>query len=275
MERLIAQHLHLRRHGLAEFGWAPAAAEPPFPEAIATPTVAGDGSNDSDFWLPPTPSTASRRPPARSRGHCGGSLVDPASNRELLFESHLERNIALVALADRRILGIWDQPPAVDYRDEHGRGRRHTFDFLFEVVGGTRIAVAVKPSAKVERSGIARTLDLIRRQVRGFADHYALRTERHATPTMVQNAEWILQARRMRDPGQVAAMAKFTATMAEPAAMAAVVMQSGLGPGAWNALVNLIDEGAVELPDAGAAIGELALIRPVPAGTGAREAGHA
>ncbi|TWB64235.1 TnsA endonuclease N-terminal domain-containing protein [Nitrospirillum viridazoti] len=272
-ERLIAQHLHLRRHGLAEFGWSTTVAEPPFPDAATMPPATGA---DQEFWLPPAPSTASRRPPARSRGHCGGSLVDYRENRELLFESHLERNIALVALADRRVLRIWDQPPAVRYCDDAGRAHQHTFDFLLEAVDGTRVAIAVKPSAKVERSRVNQTLAFIRRQAPpGFADHFVLRTERHATPTMVQNAEWILRARRMRDSDQVAAMARFTATMAEPAPMAAVAMRSGLGPGAWNALVCLIDEGFLELPDAGAAIGELALVRPTAVSSSAREAGHA
>lgn len=261
MERLIAQHMHLHRHGLADFGRDPRVAATSSCDLATPPREAPDSP---DFWLPPIPSTASRRPPARSRGHCGGTLVDPESNRELLFESKLERDIALVALADRRVLRIWDQPPAVRYRDAQGRERRHTFDFLFEVTSGARVAIAVKPSIKVERSGILQTLGLIRNQVQGFADHYLLRTEQHAKAAQVQNAEWILRARRMRDANQIEAMADFTATMTEPMAMAAIAMRSGMGPAAWNALINLIDEGRLNLVEPDAPIGELALIRPAP-----------
>lgn len=137
------------------------------------------------------------------------------------------------------------------------------------------MAIAVKPSIKVERSGILQTLGLIRNQVRGFADRYLLRTEQHAKAAQVQNAEWILRARRMRDPSQIEAMADFTATMTEPMAMAAVAMRSGVGPGAWNALINLIDEGRLSLVEPDASIGELALIQPAPSPIATRRTRHA
>lgn len=196
-------------------------------------------------WSSPSPSTASRLPPARSRGFCRGAMVDPNSNRALVFESSLERNLALMLMADRRVTHIQDQPEAVHYRTPDGRFHRHTFDFLATLVDGTRVAIAVKPTAKVERSGITAVLDLIRTQVPNFADRFVLRTEKHITKTRAANAQLIVRSRRGRNEDDVTAVRTVVASLTGSMRIDDIVTLSNLGGRGFNAVICLIDDGVL------------------------------
>jgi hypothetical protein len=246
-ERLIYQHLLDRRRnfGIPLVDKIVLRAMPP------TPSLAPAQASDDDLlWVPPAPSIASRLPPARSRGSCRGFIVDPGSNRAIVYESTLERDFACILAADRRVAHIHDQPPAVTYATRDGRRHRHTFDFRFSKVDGTSIAVAIKPSEKVDRSGIREILALIQDQARDFADRFLLRTERHITKTQAYNARFILQARRLRDDAGVAALQNIVSTLNGSARISDLVSASGLGAHGLTAIACLIDEGALQLVDA-------------------------
>jgi hypothetical protein len=188
-------------------------------------------------------------------------LVDKAGQRELVFESRLERGLAEMLLARRDVRQVLDQPPPVSYVDASGRTRTHTFDFLAVTADGKRVALAVKPEAKVERSRIAETIALIRAQVGSrFADSYMLRTDRHITPERVFYAGLILRSRRCRNEDDVAAIWAIVGTLPGTFKVADIVAQSKIGARGFNAIVALIDSGQLE-PVGTARIGYLSSLR--------------
>jgi len=242
-ERIFAQHLHDRRNNRVSTVPLPATT------CFLTPSTLPNGRLlDDDIWVPPGESIASRLPPARSKGFCRGSIVDHVANRTLVYESALERDFACILMADRRVEFIHDQPPAVTYGTPDGARHRHTFDFLVRTTSGERIAFAVKPEPRVERSGIERTLAFIRKQAPQVADRVSLRTEKRITKTAAANARLILRSRRGRNDDDVAEVGRFAATLRGAVTIADIVQASKLAPArAWTAVVCLIDEGTLEL----------------------------
>lgn len=111
-----------------------------------------------NYDKPPAKSLASRFPALKSRETCRGFAI--AQNRVIHFESHLELIVLYMLVVLPETAKLIEQPDAVTYRDGDSV-RRHTFDFLVITRDGRRKYVAVKPAARVERSGIKRTLGLI------------------------------------------------------------------------------------------------------------------
>lgn len=256
-ERPILRHLLNLRAGFDEPAAALAGAEA---SVLGKPT---SPQEPGAVWLPTCPSTGSRRPSLRGKGSVSGSLVDKMSGREIVFESRLERGIAEMLLARRDVGEVFDQPSAVNYVAADGRTRSHTFDFLAITTDGMRLAIAVKPAAKVERSGIQETLDRIREQVGSrFADAYLLRTEQHITPDRVYNAGLILRSRLGRDEGDIDTVWAIVGNLAGNFRVADVVMKSKLGARGFNALVCLVDDARLE-PVAAGRIGYLTSLRRV------------
>jgi len=96
---------------------------------------------DNMIWQPPRPSTASRKPPKRSKGSFSGASVDPIENRVKVFESYrLELGLLLILMADRRVAHIQDQPAPVTFVTPEGQERTHAFDFLVTFRSGKRVA---------------------------------------------------------------------------------------------------------------------------------------
>lgn len=56
--------------------------------------------------------------------------------RNVVFESKLEERFLFLMLARRDVHDIWDQPPAVAYRDASGKPRTHTFDYRIVFTSG-------------------------------------------------------------------------------------------------------------------------------------------
>lgn len=246
-ERILLQHLRDLRAGRNQAAALPATTTFLRPTRTNSECLRGE-----DCWTPPSASIASRRPPARSRGFSRGSVVDPRSNRAMVFESNLEHEFACILMADRRVVHIHDQPPAVIYRTPDGTAHRHTFDFLAVTEDGRRLAFAVKPSAKVMKSGIEQTLEYIRQQApKDFADSFLLRTERHITKDRAFNASVILHARRGRNEDDVQALLKLAHTLNGAIRLGDLVAWSGLDGWGRNAVICLIDDGVLTLASPG------------------------
>jgi len=242
-ERIIAQHMHDRRNGW--LGTVPL----PATTCLLAPTSLPSGKLVSDdTWARPGASIASRLPPARSKGFCRGSVVSQAANRALVYESALERDFACILLADRRIAAIHDQPPPVTYRTADGVSHRHTFDFLVTTVDGRRLAFAVKPLARVEKSGIKDILALAAAQApRDFADRFLLRTERQITKDRAFNARLILRSRRGRNDNDVETLRQLASSLRGSVSIRELVAASGFGARGWNSVICLIDEGVLNI----------------------------
>jgi hypothetical protein len=253
--RHIFQHLCDRRAGIVH-------AEPPQATSFLTPDTIDPGRWKGPLWIPPGVSIASRIPSARSRGSCRGASPYQGAERSLVFESNLERGFQAMLQADRNNRSIQDQPPAVTYLDRDGRSHRHTFDFRVVTIDGKRVAYAVKPSAKVAKSGIREILEAVEKQIGArFADSYELRTDAEITPHRTHDAREILHYRRARNEADVQEMRRFVSTLRGRAKLRDVARASAMDEGrAWAALVNLIDVGEIALAE-GSHIGDLATIR--------------
>lgn len=170
----------------------------------------------------------------------------------IAFESGLERSVALLLMARNDIGDLREQWPKVEYRDANGRLRSHTFDFLVTTVAGSRIAIAVRPSTKVERSGLRETLGLISAQTGCLhADRFLIRTEEHVHRDDVVNARMIISARRLVDPTADAAVSALVDSLRGTVVLGDLVDASGLEGRAFAALVRCIADGTLSLVDGG------------------------
>ena len=203
-------------------------------------------SSVAGLWIPPSKSRASRLPAARSRSSCRGYIVNPRTNRELVYESSLEADLLYILLVHRDVDDIHDQPPAVSYVDAEGKRRKHTFDFRVHLHDGRKIAIAVKPERRVRSSGIERTLELIRQQVTDFADQYQLRTERSITVDRSYNAKLTFRARKMRDTTADEKILRMINKCQGARTIRALLEHASLNSHDFNAVVNLIGDGVLK-----------------------------
>jgi hypothetical protein len=185
---------------------------------------------------------ATRIPSRRSRGSSRSSIVGGAEPRRIYCEGGLEEKTAYVLLAHPDFADLWEQPPAVEYIDECGIRRRHTFDFLLLLKSGTKIAIQVKPS-KFE----AKWQPIIR-MIAGqmspkFADFALLLTEEKLGPDLVHNAMLIHAVRRDPPRGYDEQLRSIVRTLNGHVTIANLVECSGLEGNAFRAIVRLVANG--------------------------------
>ncbi len=217
-------------------------------------TWADDMSTDDDddfSWHPPMRSTGSRSFPARSRSSVRGflSALLPAEERwrQIIYESNLERQVALLLLARPDIWNLWDQPAKIAFTDPRGRTAHHTFDYLAQFRDGTKWAIAVKPEARVGRIGFRKTLARIRADLpRRFADHVVLITEKNLHPAEVSNAEMLHMFRMHPDPEADGIIAGLLKQGAAERRVADLVSESGLAGRGFRAVIRAIYTGLAE-----------------------------
>lgn len=206
-------------------------------------------SSDAEVCFPER-SRASRPMPLRSTVSYRGTIVDRTRNRAFNYESLLERDFLYVTLATRDVADVHEQPPAVYYKDQSGRQKKHTFDALLLLRDGRRVAVALKPSGRVARSGIQSTLELIRAQVGpNFADLYVLRTEQHAHPDDAADARLVLRARGFADPMADRIAVELAAKLDGWCRLGDLARAIGAGGSGFNAAVRLIGSGVLIVKD--------------------------
>lgn len=184
-------------------------------------------------YIRPLHSRATRKPPARSkassRGHVTGwTNIDPVW-RLRYFESKHEKDALFLLHARADVVDIWDQPPAIPYRDENGKVRSHTFDFLVTLKDGSRIAIAIKPAAIVEGTGFRDTLRLIRAATPlSFAQEVVLITEQSYCPSSARNAQKLHEFRRTKDHEADEVVAALICGLSAPTTIAELTQKSGL-----------------------------------------------
>ena len=213
-------------------------------------------------WCPPEESRACRKINARMRSTYRGHIFDGSRSRAFQFESKLERDFLYIALASSSVAEVIEQPAYLEYRDAGGHRRKHVPDALVTMVSGTRIAVALKPAAMVERSQIEQILDLLAKQVGAdFADRYVLRTEQHLHPDDVFDAKLILRARGLPDSAADETISELIRTQCGWSRLADLVAASAAGAAGFNAIVRQIGQGRLLVRD-GKRISEHCFVRP-------------
>ena len=199
-------------------------------------------------WHPPAPSLSSRRLKLRSRGASRVQIVGGAVPTMIVCESDLERKAVYVLLADPDVIELREQPPAVAYVDQQGVKRTHTFDMVVTRRDGSRIAVAVKPSCRAERSGLRATLALIAAQMpRHFADGVQLLTERQLHRDAVHDALLIHTMRRRPNPVHDEQLRALVAGLSGRTTVRSLVAASGLGAHGFGSVVRLIAAGTLAI----------------------------
>lgn len=131
----------------------------------------------------PEGSRSTRRIARRSKASLRGNMVAmlPGFERPriLQFESALEYAFLCLMLVRDDIHHVWDQPPAIKYIGVDGRPAKHVFDFLLTLVGGEKIAIAIKPMDRVLSRNFVTELERITSSVpKQFADRVLLITDK-------------------------------------------------------------------------------------------------
>lgn len=204
----------------------------------------------------PRPSRSTRHISPRSRASLRGALVAqlPADRhpRRIVFESKLEQRVLHLLLARPDIRDIWDQPPAVTYRAEDGREKRHVFDYLATFTNGRRIAIVVKPAQRASRTSFRNEFQLIRASTNvAFAHDVVLVTDQSFNPADARNAARLHEFRRIPDPEADTCVRNIIATFTGKTTIAEVVSSSGLGGRGFRAVFRAIYAGVVQALDEG------------------------
>lgn len=205
---------------------------------------------DDRPWSARMPSVSSREMTLHSAVSVHGyTFID---GRITWYESVLERCAALVGRLSPDIVEVAEQPPPIEFIDDDGVRRHHTFDFRFTTTGKGRVLTAVKPSAMVAETGIDRIVDLVAEQVSpSIADEVSLFTEKLLTETDLFNAEVVNLATRDEWPADDAAVAKVVAKLKKETTIGDLVDRSRLGSYGFDAVVRAIDARKLSLVEYG------------------------
>lgn len=204
----------------------------------------------------PRPSRSTRHISPRSRASLRGALVAqlPADRhpRRIVFESKLEQRVLHLLLARPDIQDIWDQPPAITYRAEDGREKRHVFDYLATFTSGRRIAIVVKPAQRASRPSFRNEFQLIRASTSvAFAHDVFLMTDQSFSPFAARNAARLHEFRRIPDPEADIRIRSIITTLVGETTIADLVARSGLGGRGFRAVFRAIYAGTVQALDEG------------------------
>ncbi|MER5174106.1 hypothetical protein [Thioclava kandeliae] len=187
------------------------------------------------------------RSKSSARGFLLAKLHRSAAWRKFIFESNEERKCLLVSFSQREVVDIWDQLPRVPFRDAAGKLRYHVFDYLLLFETGFKLALAVKPSALVERNCFEKELALIKAQLpKRFADDALLVTENSYSEAEVRNAELLHMFRGIEDAEADAAVVEVLRGLNGSTSVQQVVKATGLKGRAYRAVFRAIFDGAVE-----------------------------
>lgn len=200
---------------------------------------------DDDFYRPPMPTVAGLMFPARSKLTVRGFTLakTPAEKywRQIISASQAERETCLLTLAMPNLWNLFEQPEPVSFVDVDGKQRTHRFDYLAEFKDRSRVAIAVKPEARVYSLNFRQTLQAIKRDLpMGFADRVVLVTERERHPVEVRNAELLNFFRRRTDRDADLIVRDIIKQLSAEGTIAELVDKSGLGARAFRAVFRAI-----------------------------------
>lgn len=197
----------------------------------------------------PEPSRAQRKPALRSKGSfCGHLIVGDYPGRVVVFESDLERKVALILDADRNVAEIHEQA-ACNWRDRTGKERIHFFDFLVHQKDGRRIAIAVKHSKRLQSGRVLDELaEIAIHAVGKFCDEVRVVSERDINPIQFHNAQ-LFNAVRRPDPEVDSAVLDVMRDLSGRILIMDIVKATGMGPRAFRSIVRMIAKGPLQLSE--------------------------
>lgn len=201
----------------------------------------------SGAFLLPQPPNAARRIKMGVQKHFTGSLVVGDEEGQVMeFESHTEKQTALVMLARRGVVNLENQVP-FGWIDLGGEARTHFFDFRVSFQDGTRVALIVKNSRKAVKAGFIAEVRHLASQVKpDFADRVSLVTEKHLDPIEVYNAE-LVHSVRISDPDVDAVVRRTVAKISGSVKIADIVSAAQCSGRGFLAAVRMIRKHELEL----------------------------
>ena len=207
-----------------------------------------DNYTDDHTFRPPNKSTGVKYFPARSKSSVRGFGIFemPAEDhaRQIIYESDLERKTLLMLCAQTNIWNVHDQPSRIPYTDFSGAQAIHIPDYLAQYKCGLRVAIAVKPSNRVQRTNFRRTLQAVRKHMSpSFADRLALVTEKSLPQAEVENATFLQFCRQHRDKEADHLVAKAVAHLSEETSISDLVIEVGLNGRGFRAIFRAIYRG--------------------------------
>lgn len=189
---------------------------------------------------------ADRIPKAKKGGSNVGSLFSTGTNREVVRESDVESDVAVVLLACPTTESIRDQVE-VTVRI-NGRPTTYWVDFVLQRRCGLREALAVKPANSGKMAELRVLLKAISAQHgESFAHRYAIVTEKHLTATAIANARCIMSCVGDRDQPAQEAVGVLLRTAGPTVTAGSIARATGWGSRAIRATYALIKVGLVEV----------------------------
>lgn len=173
----------------------------------------------TNVFVPPLPSTATRAISKRSRTSIRTFLTiqvpaDQGRSRRLGLESKGEADCLFLNLVTGRVYDVREQAGPAAYQSWDGNWHEHTFDFLFTMTDGTRIATTVKPYEQVVARRFDRELAYIARAaLPTFCDKVVLFTDLDYTPAAAKNARRLYYSRLHSDPEADATLSELCADL--------------------------------------------------------------
>lgn len=198
-------------------------------------------------FVPPRPPKAVRRITMGVQKHFTGSLVFGDHEGQVMqFESHTEKQTALVMLARQEVLDLESQV-RFPWIDPTGKARTHFFDFRVSRRDGTRVALIVKNSRKAAKADFVAEMRCLASQVTSsFADRVSLITEKHLDPIEVHNAE-LMHSVRIADPEADVAVRAVVAGINGAVEIRDIVAAAGVSGRGFLAVVRMIGRHELEL----------------------------
>jgi len=216
------------------------------PNDLTVPTpMPLDEDRYGTTWSEFERSNASRRPGAKSATNFRVYGVDPC-RREIFGESLGEYFGLELVMADPNVERVDVQFTPVPFFDEDGVERHTTFDIMAYMRSGKRIAIAIKPEARRETSGVDRMVAAVKRDNPDFADDVLVRTDADISETAIHNARLVLRSARICNATHVdelATIAAKTVGRLSIGALLGLYRDDGVG---FAAAVLLVQQGALE-----------------------------
>lgn len=118
-----------------------------------------------------------------------GSIVDPQTNRALLYKNNLQAKFLHMTLIDDTVNEVFDRPPSISYLNDDGEEKTCKFDYLVVYTNGDRAAYCVGYHDVTKQFRVKDRLRQVSSQMpKGYASKLRLRTERHITTKRAHNA---------------------------------------------------------------------------------------
>lgn len=215
----IAKHIYLKRAGLQEllFPAGPLTVNDYDRSPSSTNSYRGADTDRAErsttVWREPDHGLAVRTPALKQAKTARGHVF--YGHTVIYHESELEHRVSVLLKTYRGVARLISQYPKVEYVDDDGVIRHHTFDYFVEWTDGTRIAIAVKYERKREEmlqllericaygiTGVDKNGD----STPGVADAVALVTDAQATYEAFENAFFLLSSRDHHDDAECAVL---------------------------------------------------------------------